>query len=363
MQLSRDVLRAKVIHVRRELEEELREESGFKKPLDDLETFNSIIVNADDLIKLDVPIRKIILAPWLYEGAIILVYAWRGFGKTWLMISIVDSISRGENFGPWVTQNPVPTLYLDGEMALCDIQERFRLLSRGKGPRKTQLIIYNDDRANSLGFPRANLLDQIWRERFKKFLTTTGIKLLVLDNIASLAAGIDENSKQSWDPVNQWLLDLRFAGITTVLLHHSGKGGDQRGTSAREDNLDVSIMLRHPPDYLEGDGARFIVDFKKARVRGSELSLINGYEFHLMELQDRVEWAWVNVKGKNRIEILEILGTTETKQAEVAAMFNVTPQYVSKLKREFNERALLDKHGRLTKAGFETIAGREELVN
>ena len=49
-----------------------------------------------------------------------------------------------------------------------------------------------------------------------------------------------------------------------VLVHHAGKGGDQRGTSGREDMLDTVIRL----DRVHGasnDGAKFIVRFTKCR--------------------------------------------------------------------------------------------------
>ena len=56
------------------------------------------------------------------------------------------------------------------------------------------------------------------------------------------------------------------------------KDGGQRGTSAREDNLDISIMLKKPHDYTPEDGARFIVHFSKARVSTSRLNLIGDTE-------------------------------------------------------------------------------------
>jgi putative DNA primase/helicase len=83
----------------------------------------------------------------------------------------------------------------------------------------------------------------------KRIILTRGVKLWAVDNIASLASGIDENAKKEWDPINSWLLDLRFAGITTLLLHHTNKEGGQRGTSAREDNIDTSLILKQPADY------------------------------------------------------------------------------------------------------------------
>jgi hypothetical protein len=48
-------------------------------------------------------------------------------------------------------------------------------------------------------------------------------------------------------------------------VHHAGKGGEQRGTSRREDVLDTSISLRRPSDYVPTEGARFEVHFEKAR--------------------------------------------------------------------------------------------------
>ena len=50
-----------------------------------------------------------------------------------------------------------------------------------------------------------------------------------------------------------------------LIVHHAGKGGEQRGTSRREDVLDTSISLRRPTDYLPTEGARFEVHYEKAR--------------------------------------------------------------------------------------------------
>ena len=43
------------------------------------------------------------------------------------------------------------------------------------------------------------------------------------------------------------------------------KGGQQRGTSRREDALDVVLALKKPDDYRPDQGARFEVHFEKAR--------------------------------------------------------------------------------------------------
>jgi putative DNA primase/helicase len=43
------------------------------------------------------------------------------------------------------------------------------------------------------------------------------------------------------------------------------KGGDQRGTSRREDVLDTVIRINRPDDYNASEGARFNVTSTKAR--------------------------------------------------------------------------------------------------
>jgi hypothetical protein len=43
------------------------------------------------------------------------------------------------------------------------------------------------------------------------------------------------------------------------------KGGQQRGTSRKEDVLDSVISLQRPPGYVASEGARFEVRFTKSR--------------------------------------------------------------------------------------------------
>src|SRR6185503_10347630 len=91
-----------------------------------------------------------------------------------------------------------------------------------------------------------------------------GIDLLITDNLSSLTAVIRDNDAESWGPIQDWLLRLRRRGISVLIVHHAGKGGQQRGTSRREDVLDTSISLLIPADYQASQGARFEVHLEKA---------------------------------------------------------------------------------------------------
>ena len=58
----------------------------------------------------------------------------------------------------------------------------------------------------------------------------------------------------------------RSRGRSVLFVHHAGKGGQQRGTSKREDILDTVICLSRPSDYdASTEGARFNVELQKDR--------------------------------------------------------------------------------------------------
>jgi putative DNA primase/helicase len=281
---------------------------------------------------------------------------WRGTGKTWLALSILDSVSKGVSFGPWEAASSVPCLFLDGEMPQQDIDDRIKELSIDS------VYIYSDAYSNSLGLPRANLLSETWRTNMKRILTTRGVKLWVIDNLASLAPGIDENSKKDWDPINAWLLNLRFAGIATIMLHHESKGGGQRGTSAREDNLDNSIILKKTFDYTPEDGCKFIMHFAKNRIRTQDLGLITDTQFQLRQDESgQLIWTWGGVKSENKKEILRL--TDEgMKGSDIASAVGMTRQYVSKVQIQAKRDGLLSSNSKLSPTGFGFI-NKENLVD
>ncbi len=312
------------------------------------------VLEDHQFVALSIPPKRAHLAPWLCEGSITLVVGWRGIGKTWFALFALDAVTRSVPFGPWKCETGAPCLYLDGEMAAADVMDR--LNSIGTAGRKFPLYIYSDAHACEMGLPRANLGGEKWRQGMKGLLIERGVKLWVVDNIASLTPGMDENSKQEWDSVNRWLLDLRFAGISTVLLHHEGKEGRQRGTSAREDNIDVSIALQKPANYTPEDGARFIVRFSKHRIRTRDLPLIADTEFQVTEGNDLVTYTWGDVRRQNKLEILR-LSDQEIGVTDIASALGVAKSYVTKIRQGAVKDGFLSKSGKLTQAGFSHVYG------
>jgi len=317
---------------------------SFEDAILDLETFRGI----------DIPERKAFLSPWLKENSISMIYGWRGCGKTFFVLGILYHIIRGLPFGPWNCELSGSCLFLDGEMTISDDKERLESMGFYDSEMKNEFLIYSDHYASRLGLPRANLVDENWRTLFKKYLIDNKVKLLVLDNIASLSPGLDENAKKDWDPINTWLLDLRFNEISTIILHHESKDGKQRGTAAREDNLDVSIQLKRPRNYTPENGCHFIVHFAKARVSTKYLPLISDIEFRLIEDQGRLKWNYTNPESETKREVLRMLDEG-SNQKKIADTLSKSKGYISKIRKILITDGYLTEGNKLIGKGHDYV--------
>ena len=236
-------------------------------------------------------------------------------------------------------------------MVKADLDERLLQINPTQ-ERESQLYIYSSELAGMLRDFRPQLNTWDWRQEIEKYLFEKNIKIWVADNIASLTPGMSENEKAEWDEVNQFLLRLRFKGITTILIHHLGKLGTQRGTSAREDNIDISISLEQPAGYIETDGCKFDLKFTKARLRVKELQGIFDLQLQLREDdKGNSTWTYTSIRKTNRNEILKLLDE-EWTQKEITDHLNIDKGYVSRIKKEGIKNKLITPKGKLTQAGF-----------
>ncbi len=220
-------------------------------------------------------------------------------GKSWLAMMIANEVTWGTKgqVGPWKVGESVHTLLVDGEMPLSLVQDRLARMNKGRRIRykDSLLFIYPESYGYRIGLKRSNLLDAKWREAISDVVHKHSIGLLILDNLSSLAPGIDENSKLEFDPVNRWMLELRFYGCTIILTHHVGKSGEQRGTTAHEDHLDTSLILNRPAIYKRTDGCKFV-----ARVTKDRSMVTEGKQFTLQLCENengRLEFAVVEDVG------------------------------------------------------------------
>jgi putative DNA primase/helicase len=220
-----------------------------------------------ELLEMEIPARDPILEtlqgkPLLFRQDSVMMHAKRGVGKTHFALGLALAISSGGTFLRYRALKPRCVLYLDGELPLATIQRRMAELqaTSEKEPPDGHFRIVTPDYQR---LPLPNLATPFGQEALAPLLE--GVEVLILDSLSVLASYGRENESESWTPVQEWVLSLRRKGMSVILLHHSGKSGQQRGTSRREDILDLVINLAHPSDYEPSQGARFVVSFEKTR--------------------------------------------------------------------------------------------------
>jgi putative DNA primase/helicase len=217
------------------------------------------LIHARDLETMNLPPRLHLLDRWLCESDLGFIFAPRGVGKTWLGMSLPAAISKGAGLGLWAAgEQPMRVLYVDGEMPLELSQYRSRGMKVAEGDvtyLHHELIFERQDTCLNIGL-------QDHRQAITQLLVEQDFRLLVLDNLSSLASGVAENKGDDYEPIAHWLLELRRRKITVIVIHHAGRNGLMRGHSKREDACSWIIELRDAKSE-DVPGAKFVSHFAK----------------------------------------------------------------------------------------------------
>lgn len=229
-------------------------------------TMGYYAMNVKEFLEWDIPPRNMMLSPIIPEQGLVMLYASRGIGKTYVSLTIAYTVAAGgKMFGDkWTCENPYKVLFVDGEMPASVLQTRITDIAYSSelecDPDNLQII--TPDRL-PLGMCIPDLSTNEGQQFIEKHLD--GVKLLILDNLSALCRTGKENDSESWVPMQGWLLSLRKRGISVLVVHHANKNGGQRGTSKKEDLLDTVIELKRSKDYNPEAGARFEVHYTKNR--------------------------------------------------------------------------------------------------
>jgi hypothetical protein len=216
-------------------------------------------VDVQAFIDMKITPRRFVVEPWLREKGLAMIHAKAGVGKTWFGLSCAYAIATGTAFLKWSAPSPLRVLYLDGEMAAEDVQERLKVIcTRPPDPDYFKIVSFD-----IYDGPVVNLATEDGQARLAAVIDQADA--VFVDNLSSMTFDDGRTDAESWETVQSWLLSLRRKGKSVVLFHHSGKSGTQRGTSRRADALDAIIKLERPADATGADGCRFTITFEKAR--------------------------------------------------------------------------------------------------
>jgi hypothetical protein len=263
-----------------------------------------------DFLSLEIPLREPLLSPWLVKQSITMLYAWRGLGKSWLAMSIGYAVATGSPLLNWTAPGKGKVLYIDGELPAKTFQDRMALIvnSFDDEPLDDGFQILTPDLQPDGIMPNLSTLEgqAAIDEHANK------ADLIIVDNLSCLARSGKENEGESWLPIQAWALRHRAQGRSILFVHHSGKNGQQRGASRREDVLDVVIVLKRPDEYQANEGARFDLLFEKSRnLTGEDVTPLS---VALHSDGDRIIWKWSPAENAILDRITELIKDGATRR-------------------------------------------------
>jgi hypothetical protein len=228
------------------------------------------VISAAELLIMNCKPQEFILTPIIVTQGLVMVIAFRGIGKTYVALGIAFAVATGSDFLTWKAEKARAVLFIDGEMPLPALQERLAQIVKATD-KETNLLFFLTPDLQEYGIPDLStkegqtqieaIITKIEKEQSLK------IELIILDNVSCLVRSGKENEAESWQPTQSWILKMRSQGCSLVLIQHAGKDNNKgaRGSSKKEDVLDTIISLSRPKGYLASEGARFIVEYTKAR--------------------------------------------------------------------------------------------------
>ena len=279
-----------------------------------------------------------LLHPFLPTQGLCLLYAKRGVGKTHVALGIGYAVATGGTFLKWSAPVAKKVLYIDGEMPAAAMQERLKRISNTENLKPPDPSFFRLITPDLQDTPMPDLSTKEGRDTLEEFVQESD--LVIIDNISTLFRSGVENEAESWQPVQDWALDLRRRGKSVLFIHHAAKAGQQRGTSKREDILDTVITLKQPQGYCADQGACFDVTFEKTRHFSGE----DAAPFQVrLKAQDDGVWLWIIDKIAPDTDLLEVANALREGLTieETAQKTGLTKSQVETRKKKAKQQNLL----------------------
>ena len=260
-------------------------------------------------LKKDHKDRRFIMSPWLRQGDLVLLYAPSGVGKTRMAVRMACALCTGTPFLRWSPQRSYNVSYFDGEMGKISILKLFRQTADGMGVDIPYIGLrcypYDEFKGGKL----PDLSNPKHQELYDKLSLPS--EIIIIDNILTAARlqSARDNDFSQWERIEPWIMKKRSEGKCVVLIHHSGKSGDQLGTSTRIKVMDSVIHLRDsilvPPEDFKTKALDW--RFEKKRDFSPEEAQPLYMEFR--EHEGRQNWHWDLFYEKRKRKFTELYHT------------------------------------------------------
>ena len=193
------------------------------------------ILSAHDALQPQPPIEWIVDG-LISAGSVNVFYGEGGSKKTWALLDMAISVARGESWLNLTTQAG-GVLVIDEESGRRRITRRIGEVLRGHNADSDTPVYCVSLAAFDFGNP--NDIGELYN-----LIVSTKARLIIIDALADVMPGRDENAVKDVQPV---FLSLRRIAEDTqaaiILIHHSNKGGNYRGSTAIKGALDLLVSV------------------------------------------------------------------------------------------------------------------------
>lgn len=289
-------------------------------------------ISLGDMLKLTLPAEIALLGTMLLEKSIGLIAGPRGGGKSWLAMIIAYAVAAGKPLEPWGTGAGATVVLFDGEMRAAGVQDRFRLLHAfNSSDEKSRCLAQTNIQIVSRDYmvdPIGSIDTEEGQLRIDELISDSA-KLVIIDNLSAWTSGGREDSG-SWAIIKSWLIQKRIQGVAVLLIHHTGKNGQQRGSSMHEDLLDYSILLSPLPSNSERHDTRFGIEHTKLRDHIPELR--HKYECSIWTEDDALRFEIVPAGFKTSQHEMEMVEQRRAgvSMADIAKGLGISTSTVSR---------------------------------
>lgn len=258
-------------------------------------------ISLKDFVQKEIPSPTWLIENLFQEGSFNIVAGEGGIGKSAFCLELAICCALGRTLlGKECKRCKV--LIVDGEMPEALLHDRMRksLL------RHAQYENFDDISLDLIcmatlreeGEDAIDLYSSSSRDKLKSMYDNYDV--VILDNFSCLSEEGEEesrsdNSSAAWYPVKRLFIELRDQGKTTILLHHTSKAGDVRGSSAKRGDTDTILLLKQSTKvYTELPDLAFDLHVSKGR----SIAYCDRPPLHVDFQQARVdkEIQWVSGK-------------------------------------------------------------------
>ena len=213
------------------------------------------VYTAEDALQEQPPIDWIV-KDFIAPGSLVMFAGEPGSKKTWALLDMAVCVSLGETWLEYETRQGV-VLIVDEESGTRRLKRRIGQAIKGHPPLRKPPLVFTSLFAFNMTQPDdVNQLQLLIQEQ--------GAQLVIIDTLADIMPGKDENAVKDVQPV--FLALRKIAEVTTsaiVLIHHTSKAGGYRGSSAMAGAVDLLVEVSSTDD-------KPFINFKTTKERDIE---------------------------------------------------------------------------------------------